>query len=538
MTNSNKGSFKRFLELASKMRIETAIKEMIDNSIDAKATNIDVTLDAERSKFSIVDNGRGMTLEQLRNFRENYQAHMPSSGNTIGKFGIGLKDAIIALSNYEIGANVYVKSAVDKENVCRYQFEINEKKESAWNDTPQVEGPYAEKNWNAADKDSGKEWSSESGHRVTIDGIKPIPVSNRQWHSNLSKSVATAYPYLVEKSGIKIKINGKLAECIDRMYLKHLCDDVYNADCGTHFKDGLVFWVKVYKLTNKFDKNDVRKIKVVFLYISQEADKIIGDASFDCSGMYSMYRGRYLDFANKKLGIADLTTTDTKRGGCGRFRALILIDGNEDILAIDDNKESINLGNGKLDKYGYGANNNVHFVDAFKGDFSKLARLNLYQSQGTFGKFNRPLTNDVIKSLVLEEKNNLNKLIASYIPQNVTETEVENESNDNELEVALAPTTIVEKKNDETKTAHSPVSATLKKTLKEVEAKKEENVIEYHKNKTTGATEFAITEFKPSSTSDKMLTALAKTLLKYSGKKLNLDVQRDIVNEFSHEFAK
>ena len=251
-----------------------------------------------------------------------------------------------------------------------------------------------------------------------------------------------------------------------------------------------------------------------------------------------MYRGRYLDFANKKLGIADLTTTDTKRGGCGRFRALILIDGNEDILAIDDNKESINLGNGKLDKYGYGANNNVHFVDAFKGDFSKLARLNLYQSQGTFGKFNRPLTNDVIKSLVLEEKNNLNKLIASYTPQNVTETEVENESNDNELEVALAPTTIVEKKNDETKTAHSPVSATLKKTLKEVEAKKEENVIEYHKNKTTGATEFAITEFKPSSTSDKMLTALAKTLLKYSGKKLNLDVQRDIVNEFSHEFAK
>lgn len=35
MATSNKGSFKRFLELASKMRVETAIKEMIDNSIDA-----------------------------------------------------------------------------------------------------------------------------------------------------------------------------------------------------------------------------------------------------------------------------------------------------------------------------------------------------------------------------------------------------------------------------------------------------------------------------------------------------------------------
>ena len=336
MATSNKGSFKRFLELASKMRVETAIKEMIDNSIDAGATNINVTLEAERSLFSIVDNGHGMTLEQLRNFRENYQAHMPSSGCTIGKFGIGLKDAIIALSNYEVGASVTVKTATDKENVCRYQFEINEKKESAWNNTPEVEGPLTEKNWNAENKDKGKDWSSEHGHIVSIDGIKSVPVSNRQWHSNLNKSIAIAYPYLVNKSGIKIKINGKLAECVDRMYLKHLCDNVYDSDCGIKFIDGLVFWVKVYKLVNKYNKKDVRKVKVIYLHISKGADSIIKDRSFDCSGMYSMYRGRYLDFANKKLGIGDVANTaDTKRGGCGRFRGLILIDGNEDILSID-----------------------------------------------------------------------------------------------------------------------------------------------------------------------------------------------------------
>lgn len=519
---SNNGDFLRLLEFASQIPLTTAIREMIDDSIDADAKNISITLDSNRSIFSIVDDGHGMTYDQLCNFRENYHSHNESPKKTIGIFGVGLKDSILKLSNYNIGANVTIKSGIDRDNVCYYRFEVNKNKENAWHDTPPVEGPYTEKNWHA-----------EHGHMVSIDGIKPIPKSDRQWHANLNKSISTAYPYLINKNNINIKINGEDANCVDRMYLSHLCeyancDDVYNVDCGIYDVNGLIYWVKTYKLVNKYNRNDEKRVKVIFLYISSQGGKKINDRAFEFSGMFSMFRGRYIDFANHKIGFEGLKATTSMAGGSGSIRGLIFIDDNEDILAIDANKKSIDLNNEILDHYVI--DNDKNLSNAFKDDFNKLLKLNNYQSDGTKNKFSRPIDAKVAKTLLLT-KTTAQALIKASLLVNK-----KNDLEDSEKELEIAESSIENKENNN-QIIYTPVSSSVENAKEALKNMENEDVIKYHKNKTTGVTEFTITEAKPATTSDRVITVLAETLLGYSGKTLNTATQKKIINEFAHKFA-
>lgn len=82
--------------------LETSIADIIDNSISAKATRIEVLIDTSRKPFTlfIADNGHGMTESQLR---KNLQ--FPSSSvedkrpeGDLGRFGLGLKTASFSQS--------------------------------------------------------------------------------------------------------------------------------------------------------------------------------------------------------------------------------------------------------------------------------------------------------------------------------------------------------------------------------------------------------------------------------------------------------
>lgn len=521
MKKSNNGSILRLFEYASKMKVETAIKEFIDNSIDADASHIDVVLDAKHLYFSITDDGKGMSKTKLKNYRCNYHSHMPPSDNTIGLFGVGLKDAVLALADYKTGTTVGITSATNYDKIVEYNFTVNGRDENAWLNANEVKELAPNENWNKEER--GKDWSSSHGHRVVINRIKPIPTKNKKWKSNLIKSIMASYPYLIEKKHIKIKINGGYAEgCVDRMHLKYLCDDIYKSKCGIKINNGLVFWTKEIKLINQYKESDVRNIKVVYLYISKDSDNTINDQSFSYSGMYSMYRGRYIDTANKKLSIGNLSATDTKRGGCGRFRALILIDGNEDILSIDDNKKSIELGNASLERYK--TEDGKSFYEVFESDFNKMPNLHLYATRGTNGKFYRPLTKNIIKS-ILEDNASVNRLIAEYNSQNnIENSELEDEldapiNDDDDLMYASSTTSVKHAKN----------------VLKSFEDKP--NIIKFYKNKDTGTTEYSFTEDKSIDFNIREATVLADVILEYSGRKLNKDTQQSIVNKYLYAIA-
>lgn len=78
----------------------TAVADIIDNSISAKATNIDIYSDPldEQPYFSILDNGIGMNRQELINamtFGSN-RTHKKDSPNDLGRFGLGLKSASLS----------------------------------------------------------------------------------------------------------------------------------------------------------------------------------------------------------------------------------------------------------------------------------------------------------------------------------------------------------------------------------------------------------------------------------------------------------
>lgn len=77
--------------------LETAIADLIDNSISAGANMINIICDVscERPHVVILDNGKGMTeselLAAMRHGTENPRQHRPPSD--LGRFGLGLKTA-------------------------------------------------------------------------------------------------------------------------------------------------------------------------------------------------------------------------------------------------------------------------------------------------------------------------------------------------------------------------------------------------------------------------------------------------------------
>lgn len=78
----------------------TAVADIIDNSISAKATEIHIYSEAlsEMSYFCILDNGRGMTMEKLDNamLPGSNRDDVEDSDMELGRFGLGLKSASLS----------------------------------------------------------------------------------------------------------------------------------------------------------------------------------------------------------------------------------------------------------------------------------------------------------------------------------------------------------------------------------------------------------------------------------------------------------
>ena len=91
-----------FLESLTSVNYDTytAIYELIDNSIDAGATQIEVIFDKNTKTLIIKDNGCGMSLEQVCN-NMDLGCTRTYTDNQIGYFGMGMKTSTLNLLNTE-----------------------------------------------------------------------------------------------------------------------------------------------------------------------------------------------------------------------------------------------------------------------------------------------------------------------------------------------------------------------------------------------------------------------------------------------------
>lgn len=72
----------------------TAVAEIVDNAIEAEATEVDIQVDfdGENSRVMIANNGNGMTEDQLKEAMR-FGSEREYSERSLGKFGLGLKTA-------------------------------------------------------------------------------------------------------------------------------------------------------------------------------------------------------------------------------------------------------------------------------------------------------------------------------------------------------------------------------------------------------------------------------------------------------------
>lgn len=76
------------------------IRELVQNAIDSKTANIDITLDREQIK--VVDKGIGMSNEDVRNYLLTIFRTSKTAGD-IGEFGIGFLSAFVIAESIELG---------------------------------------------------------------------------------------------------------------------------------------------------------------------------------------------------------------------------------------------------------------------------------------------------------------------------------------------------------------------------------------------------------------------------------------------------
>ena len=79
--------------------LQTAIADIVDNSISAKARNVDIYFNSARpDHLAIIDDGDGMTSDEVKRAMQlaGRSSTVPRSHTDLGRFGLGLKTASLS----------------------------------------------------------------------------------------------------------------------------------------------------------------------------------------------------------------------------------------------------------------------------------------------------------------------------------------------------------------------------------------------------------------------------------------------------------
>ena len=489
-----------------------AIQEFIDNSFDADSTKIDITIDERNNSFMCADNGCGFDDEKMRDYVTHFtclKKGAEKEKESVGIRGVGSKNAIISLADFGNEKNstsqACIITSADGVNINEALFTLCDNEDIIT--TPMVR-------YNQKDTKKGK------GTTVSIRPIRPIWAGLKR----TSSYIASVYPYLMKKKNVTVTLNGVELQAKDRMFLSELGDDI-NED-GIYIKDGLVFIVKTYTLVHNKYPSITKNVKVVYLIVSLHTkfDKFgtsyNEERPFKYGGVYTIYNGRYLDLAKK---TEEMASNFAQRGGTGRVRAAIVVDGNEDIFCVKGNKS---LGirelskNTILSEYTINGNNSLDFYSAFKRDLTNVYHIMEFQSIGKGKKAEelddlstkeaRVISEDVVKK-IFSKGIGIKQAVAEYDSETSTKKSKQTPNVQTKSVPPVSPilnqvTDIEEivKELEKPKGSDNDV----------FEKEKPLNIIKIRKNEITGATEYSYVEDAPKNLNKDVIDIVFRSAVK------------------------
>lgn len=181
---------------------ETAIADIIDNCISAKATEINVIFNWENQSVSIIDNGIGMTADALiKNMRiGSADPHDVRDSDDLGRFGMGMKTA-----SFSLGKSLTVISKANNQ-VCNATWDLDYISDIGWNliihDKNKYSGIYP--------------ILSNQGTIIIIEKLDRLITdtstkSKNRFYSVIRKvhnHLALTFHRFIEEDGLIIRING------------------------------------------------------------------------------------------------------------------------------------------------------------------------------------------------------------------------------------------------------------------------------------------------------------------------------------------
>lgn len=241
-----------------------AIADLIDNSLDANATNINIEINLDSKKeehIVIIDDGSGMDEETLGQALRLGSITHRNVESDLGRFGMGMVTASISIAKR---IEVFTKQK-DKPMLTS----IMDLEEMAKSNNFNV---YREKSTSEEIKFAKHRGLEDSGTILVLRKCDKLTKSGVvEFTDSLRKDVGETYRYFL-RSGKKITINNKLVEIVDPMWTdggltkeykqksEIFSDERYEIKIdGADSKES--FAVKIYVLP-QFDQSVMRKLKI------------------------------------------------------------------------------------------------------------------------------------------------------------------------------------------------------------------------------------------------------------------------------------
>lgn len=241
-----------------------AISDLIDNSLDANATNVNVeiNLDSKRESYiMIADDGVGMDEETLGQALRLGSVTHRNIESDLGRFGMGMVTASISIAK-----RIEVFTKQQGQPMLTSIMDLDE---MAKNNNFNV---YRESSTSEEIEFAKLQGLDESGTVLVLRKCDKLTKPGIiEFKDSLKKEIGETYRYFL-RSGKKIMVNGELVEIVDPMWTDGALVEEYKQKSeifsderyeikidGTDKKE--TFAVKIYVLP-QFDRSIMKKLKV------------------------------------------------------------------------------------------------------------------------------------------------------------------------------------------------------------------------------------------------------------------------------------
>lgn len=306
-----------------------AIADLVDNCIDAEATQIHITVRKQREDFEIViaDNGIGMDQETLDQAMRLGSLTQRDPATDLGKFGMGLVTASHSMSRRtEVitkSGDVYLTAINDIDEIVKANRFLNHLGESTPSDIALFNDLLAD---------------ASSGSVVRLTKTDSLQNRNTTHFANtLRRHLGQVHRFflMVGMHGMQITVNGEVVEPIDPLMADHKETEIFSDD---------LYPIEIETSSGRTTENI--RVRIALIPEDVSAGDLALAKSLQHQGFYGLRNNRQI-FAAQTLGFF------SKHNDFNRMRGEIFFSAKfDEVINIEFTKRQVVFSQAMQDKLG------------------------------------------------------------------------------------------------------------------------------------------------------------------------------------------